>query len=501
MQRLTATAAGGNLTLRAYQERGVVGVFEGWREHRRQCLVCPTGGGKTAMGEACVALFPYKPAPRVLWLAHRRELIKNAAQRLAWRFGAFEVGMLMPGAPAEPYARVQVASLDTLIARGVAPEADLVVFDEAHHAAAESYAAVLAAYPNAYHLGLTATPERADGSPLGDAYDGLVVAAQYSELIRDGFLVPMRVFHPSEVPEGGLARDPVEAWEQYGGGEQTFAFFATVAEAELYAQKFNERGIPALAVSARTSIGDRDRAVEAFRRGEVSVLCNVNVFTEGTDVPEAKCILLGRVCRHESLYLQICGRALRPCIGSSFARLVDLTGAFLVHGSPTEDRIYSLHGDAIGGTGVQSLRECMKCGATVTSDHEECPVCGRAFPRRARASAGREVHDWQLQEVFDGAQTPEHAQVREYARLRRVAARYGFGLGWVGREYEKLFATMPREFAECTEEEKMGELELLTRIGRERGFKPGFAKKVFRQTFGHWPSDAMVQSALAKAAA
>jgi len=466
---------------RPYQSKAEDAVISAWESHRRVLLVCPTGGGKTQMGTAILQ----KRKPRkAIWIAHRRELIHQACDRLRQIFGRFAVGMVMPGAPVEPHAEIQVASVQTLIARDSRPEADLMVFDEAHHIQADSYAEVAKYYGNALQLGLTATPQRFDGKPLGDMFDTLRVAAQYSELLRDGFLCPMRVYQPPDIPGSGYATDPLTAWQRYSGLTQTFAFFPDVAQATKWREAFDAAGIPSAIVSAKTKKLERHNALDAFKAGAVKVLFNVGIFTEGTDVPAAETILLGRQCGHVSIYLQIAGRALRPALGKAFARLIDLTGASIVHGLPLEDREYSLEGEGIKRTSVTSLKNCPQCGATILSAYRVCPECSYAFPFDPKRDP--KIFDWDLEEVYAGKDTPDDAKARELRRLRMVANAKGYGIGWTAREYRKLFKEkMPLDG--ITDDDKRKEFERLKAIGTAKGFKPGFAYAVFKETFGVAP--------------
>ncbi len=315
-------------------------------------------------------------------------------------------------------------------------------------------------------------------------FDDLVVAAQYSQLLRDGFLVPMRVYQPPEIPGSGLAQDPLQAWLKYAPGSQTFAFFTSVKEAEEWAGKFNAAGIASAVVEAKTKQRERDEHLQRFRAGELQVLFNVYVFTEGTDVPAAATILLARACSHVSIYLQIAGRALRPAPGKTSAKLIDLTGASLLHGLPLEDREYSLEGSGIRRTSVTPLKNCLQCGATILSAYQVCPECGHVFARDPRRDP--KIYDWDLREVYAGQATPEDAKAREYVRLRGLAKSKGFGIGWLVREYKKLFKERPA-LHDVGPDETRAEFWRLKAIAAKKNFKPGFAKKVFFETFGRWP--------------
>ncbi len=190
------------IKLRPYQAEAVRQVNEQINAGQRRILIAAaTGSGKTTIAGHIINTAASQGS-NALFIAHRRELITQAYQRLI-EFGLpeHEVGILMATDPRRrPAASVQVASIDTLRNRPK-PKADLVFIDEAHRALANTYRDVSAHYPNSVHLGLTATPYRADGRGLGHAYDELIVVSSPKELIAEGFLVEPRVF---TVPDSSL---------------------------------------------------------------------------------------------------------------------------------------------------------------------------------------------------------------------------------------------------------------------------------------------------------
>lgn len=182
-----------SIALRPYQLDAVERVREQIRSGaRRVLIVAPTGSGKTVVAAHIMAR-AVESGRRVLFVAHRRELIDQCFRKLE-DSGVGQVGVIMAGDPrSNPGASVQVASIDTLRHRAK-PEANLVIVDEAHRALAKSYVELASMYPASVHLGLTATPYRADGRGLCDAYDALVVVASPKELIAEGFLVEPTVY-------------------------------------------------------------------------------------------------------------------------------------------------------------------------------------------------------------------------------------------------------------------------------------------------------------------
>ena len=310
--------------LRDYQARAVEQVRAHWQAgKRRVLLVLPTGAGKTRCGQELA-----EPFARVLWLANRTELIRDASERMAAAFGMLEVGVMAPGFSPSPHSRVQVSTVQTLLARDVWPEADLVVFDEAAHFAAERWSTVSEHYATAKHLLLTATPERGDGKAMGEIADVLVHGADYSELLAAGHLCAVRVFRPAAgILGNALACDPVDAWERHSETSSGFAFFSTIDQATDAAARMNERGIRAAVIHQGTKRGERMATIDALRSGDLDCVCNVYTMTEGTDVPRARVCMLASACRHASNYLQKAGRVLRPHPSKQNAILIELVGA------------------------------------------------------------------------------------------------------------------------------------------------------------------------------
>ena len=168
---------------------------------RRICLAAPTGSGKTVQAAAMINRAVAR-GERVVFVSHRRELTEQTSQKLH-AVGVDDFGIVQAGFPTRPNAPVQICSIQTLHARAVRsrkidlPEADWLFIDECHHARAVTYERLIAAYPNAILIGLTATPCRGDGRGLGNVFDVLVACPSVAELTRGGFLVPARIYAPS----------------------------------------------------------------------------------------------------------------------------------------------------------------------------------------------------------------------------------------------------------------------------------------------------------------
>lgn len=407
--------------LRPYQLNACAAVRDHWRAGtRRVLLVAPTGAGKTLLGADLIG------QARSLWVAPRQEIVTQTAKRL--RGTRERVGVMLSGHREDADAAVQVATIQSLLGRQNMPAADVVVLDEAHHYLAARWRELADCYPRSLIVGLTATPQRADGEPMGDAFDELVVAAHYSQLVADGFLVPATVLRPSESLGGDLAQDPIEAWFRHSGGVGSFFFAPRVNIAQEWTARLISLGVPAATIHANTPGAERLDCMARFRAGKLRALCNVNTLTEGVDVPEAGCAVLGRSFGFVGDFLQAVGRILRPSKGKERAIVLDLVGATHRHGLPTDDRSYALRGRPISGEGFE--RE-----------------------QGERASFAQEIKGLELQTV--GAM-PAFAP--------------------------------PAVIAEPRDESKLrAEYDRLTVAARDCGRGPALAAIKFRELFGHEP--------------
>lgn len=336
------------MILRKYQ---VTGICEARRHiaagKRSPLLVLPTGGGKTCMA-AHIATNHIGKGGKVAWLTHRRELVKQAVATLE----AF--GLSVGHSGLRPDAPVQVTSVQTVLARGEAPAGTLAVLDEAHHFVADEWKRLPEIYNGSIIVGLTATPERKDGQGLGAIFDCMVVVAQIRDLIAINSSYPGEGLTPCEVVWPGktleakvLAQFPVDAYVKDANGTSAVVFAPHIKAAKDYCKQFVDRGISARVVSHRMSDDERDDALHRFKIGDVKVLCNVYVLTEGWDAPRAKTCILARTIGSAGAYLQMVGRVLRPWDGQR-AKLIDLHGSSIeTYGPPDEERFYSLEGRAI----------------------------------------------------------------------------------------------------------------------------------------------------------
>jgi superfamily II DNA or RNA helicase len=347
--------------LRLYQEELVDGALKLWQGgDRRIAMVMATGGGKTptAMSIAEMSVAAGRP---VLWLAHRTELIDQAIDKAEQVAPGRRIGRLQ-GTVKQYRAEIVVGSIQTASTKATLPLLvsrtwGLIVIDETHHATADTYLRVLREL-RAYDvdgplvLGVTATLDRSDGRALGEVFEAIVEPrVGLIDLIRSDppYLVPprgvrvriadldltrvARVAGDSNSGALGAAMSAamapqriVEAWVEHAKGCPTIAFLPTVAVSIEQAEAFNDAGVTAVHLDGTTPAAVRAQALDDYRAGRVTVLCNVGLFTEGTDLPSTGCILLGRPTSSSTLYQQMVGRGLRLYPGKAFCWIIDFTG-------------------------------------------------------------------------------------------------------------------------------------------------------------------------------
>jgi superfamily II DNA or RNA helicase len=421
------------MNLRDYQRQAINTLRWAFQSGAMAPLLClPTGGGKTII-LATIARQAAARGRQVLILVHRRELIHQTASKLAWV--GLEHGIIAAGYPATDHA-VQVASVQTLVRRlsRMAWQPSLVIVDEAHHAAAGSWRQILNHWPDAYRLGVTATPCRLDGRGLSEAFDHLVLGPSVADLVFWGFLSSARIYAPPVVADLSVVRrragdyandqaaaamdrptvtgDAIAHYQRLAAGQQAITFCCNVNHAGSVCDAFKTAGIGAALLLGNTP--DRDQVVADFGAGILRVLVTVDVVSEGFDVPAASCAILLRPTQSLGLYLQQVGRVLRPAPGKDAAIILDHVGNVTRHGFPDDPRDWSLvEGILRGkpGTPAPSVRTCPECYAAF-KPAPICPVCGAdCAPARAK----------QLKQVAGDLQELKREAVRQRTDERRQA--------------------------------------------------------------------------------
>jgi DNA repair protein RadD len=415
----------------------------------------------------------------VLFLAHRRELIHQARNKLA-DFGV-RAGLILAGHSPDKMLGVQVASIQTLWSRCIRqdndlPHADIVFVDEAHHARARTYRQIIDAYPDARIIGMTATPCRRDGRGLGNVFDAMVECPQVAELIRLGYLVRTKIFAPvkpnlrgvkvrqGDYAESQLAErmdrpelvgDIVTHWHRHTDGRKTVVFATSVAHSIHLRDEFVKSGVRAEHIDGSTPKDDRDEILARLECGDLELVSNCQVLTEGWDMPDVACCILARPTKSMGLFRQMVGRVIRPAEGKDHALVLDHAGAVFQHGFIEDPVVWTLDEDRKAETPAQEARtlspsdrllECSQCQAIRTAG-KPCGHCG-FMPKRP----GEYLH------VIDG----------DLAHLQRNGQQHPYNY---------------------TPEERRNFHAMLRHIAQERGYNIGRAAHKYREKFGGWPPD------------
>ncbi len=453
------------IKLRGYQEDAKAGVRDAMATHGAVLLVAPTGSGKTVLF-ANIAQTAAGRGFRVLILAHRDTLIKQASRKLT-EYGV-EHGIIMAGFTPHPRARVQVASVQTLVRRldKVLTAFDLVVIDECHLSAAKSYRDIVAALRQRKAtmklLGVTGSPCRLDGKGLGveagGLYEVMVEAPNVRWMIEAGYLVRPVVYAAEKLVDltgvkkiGGdydqqaladvmdkpkLIGDAIEQYGKICPGVPAVAWCVSVAHAEHVAAQFNAAGVPAVALSGDDDAAARERALAGLASGKIKVVSFAMLLVEGVDCPAIGAIIMLRPTMSLASYLQVIGRGLRPIFPDGMPLetpaqrraamlagpkgdrcfVLDHAGLWVKHGFADEDREWSLEGAPKrkkkpgAKEPVIPARQCPKC-YVVHPPADVCPACGHVY------EAGRKVEaeDGELREI-----TPEMKAVLAAARKKQI---------------------------------------------------------------------------------
>jgi DNA repair protein RadD len=466
-------------TLRPYQ-LDVVAQIEHAIEtgEKRILVVAPTGSGKTVVASAIINRFTERYRPVVV-LAHRKEIIDQTGKKL--HGSKIRHGIIKAGYSPRPMERVQVASVQTLWVRAMRseamtlPPADLLVVDECHHATARTWRKLIEAYADAVLIGLTATPCRGDACGLGGIFTCMIECPQIRDLIEQGgWLVKSRVYAPVKQPnlrgvhvrhgdyvENELAArmdnpklvgDMVTHWHKFSERRKTVAFAVNVAHSQHLCNEFVRAGVRAEHLDASTPDDERDAILGRLASGETELVTNCMVLTEGWDMPEVGCAILGRPTKKMGLYRQMIGRVLRPAEGKTDAIILDHSGAVFQHGLP-EDRVaWTLDPERKATSPAHTARltqhegkliECTQCGA-LRLGGKPCPNCG-FLPQRPPRSVF--VADGELGLVQGGraiGQTYDaETRARWHGMLTYIAEERGYQRGWIAHKYREKFGTFP----------------------------------------------------------
>ncbi|MCO7728351.1 DEAD/DEAH box helicase [Brucella intermedia] len=397
------------MMLRPRQKQFVERSVRALDTHANTLGVAPTGAGKTIMLSAVAGRMIGDTDAKAAVLAHRDELTTQNREKFT-RVNPDITTSIVDAGQKSWGGRVTFAMVPTLARAGnlgQLPALDLLVIDEAHHAAADSYRRIIDAAlqrnPECRVYGVTATPNRGDKRGLRPVFSNVADQIRIGELIASGHLVPPRTFvidvgvqdqltkvrrtaddfDMAEV-DAIMNRSPVtdaviRHWREKAGERQTVVFCSTVDHARNVTAAFNAAGVAAGLIHGDMADTDRKTTLDAYAAGELRVVVNVAVLTEGWDHPPTSCVVLLRPSSYKSTMIQMVGRGLRtvdpnehPGVVKTDCVVLDFGTASLMHGSLEQEVDLAGH----EASGEAPTKCCPQCEADIPLGCQECPLCG-----------------------------------------------------------------------------------------------------------------------------
>lgn len=419
------------IQLRDYQQDLVDGVQAALGdEQARVMMQLPTGGGKTVIAGALLNAW-LKGGRKAVWLTHRRELVTQTRDLLASSNVAATVNARWKPGEDAPARRNRVAILMAqTVSRRTAGRIvwakyssnDLMIIDEAHHAAADGWTRAMRQWPGRI-LGMTATPWRLSQKEGFDhLFNALLCGPPVVDLQSGNHLCDAQVRRPSSqwIIRGGavgmdgdftdagikaanraniMTAGALKFWQEHAQDRQTIVYAVSVDHAHNLAAVFRNAGVPAAAMLGETKDEERAALMAAFKRGILRVLVNVAVATEGFDLPDASCVVITRPTKSLTLYLQMVGRGLRPKEENGNCLILDMAANAEVHGLPEDDREWSLEPRAAQeDVGDAVTVWCDNCNAVSPAASHACQTCGEPFGKEcSRCGKWRAWNRWRLE--------------------------------------------------------------------------------------------------------
>ncbi len=468
-----------SVQLYPHQADVIRGTRDALREANSALVVAPTGMGKTVLS-SFMAGSAASRGRRVTFGCHRKELIKQTAK--TFDLVGIDYGIIAAGFPGNRHAPVQIASIPTLAARldrYAAP--DLYLVDEAHHAGAKTWAGIIDHYKagGSKVVGLSATPERLDGTGLAKWFDRMVSGPSTAWLIDNGYLSSYRMFAAAEIPDlkgikkvgGDLNKGEVEAkvstvrvvgnavkhYAQLAHGKRAMAFCVSIKHSMLVVEQFQKAGYSAAHIDGDMDPGIRDRLIAAFEAGRIQILSSVDLVSEGFDLPALEVAILLRPTDSLGLYIQQVGRALRAMYAEGFDRstsagrlaaiaagpkpealILDHAGNSIPrerggrgHGLPDDERQWTLLGREKRKRGasndeeeVVDTRQCPTC-YRMHPPAPTCPQCGHVYPVQGRTVKELEGELLEVERRAQAERKVEQAKAQTVEDLIKVGKARG----------------------------------------------------------------------------
>lgn len=377
-KQMTFTHIGANNSnLRPYQVKMKEDVYQQWDKCDNVMLQMPTGTGKTIVFTSIVNdirkwCLENDPKAKILIVAHRRELISQASNKL----GQIPHGVIMSGCSTNYTRMIQVASIQTFMSKrnySMVKDIpfDFIIIDEAHHALANTYQNLWTMYPNSKKLGVTATPCRLDHEGFTSLFSELILANPIKWFINEGYLANytyISIRPTSKVQQtvdciqkfgvdGDYLNDELstlfdkdsiraelyKSYAQFTKGKKGIIYAIDRQHAANIKELYAANGVNVKMIDSTTPLDERNEIINQFKHSKSMVIVNVNIFSEGFDCPDIEFIQLARPTKSLAMYLQQVGRGLRPSEGKDYTIILDNVGLYNRFGTPMADRKWKYH--------------------------------------------------------------------------------------------------------------------------------------------------------------
>lgn len=442
-----------------YQEKLVSEARQSIADGSKGVLIqSPPGSGKSVV-IATIAKKATDKKNHVLFIVHRKELVEQIEKTFIRQQVDKEYATIMT------VGKV-VNRLDKL------PYPSIIITDETHHSRAKTYKKIYDYYSEAFRLGFTATPWRMSGKGFTDIYDKMISGKEVDWLIDNNFLAPFDYYAPTladleqlkksssgdytkqsmdEAVSSAIFGDVVEHYKKLANGRKTILYAHSVEASKKLAETFKEKGIEAIHADSKTPPKERSQIMSDFRSGKIPVLCNVDLISEGFDVPDCSCVILVRPTASLVLYLQQSMRSMRYQEGKK-AIIIDHVANYARHGLPNtvhnwtiKDRAKKKKKDSDG----IPVKDCPSCQAVVHSRVMVCGICGHEF---VAESSETQYVDGELKKIDTVKFQTDYRKIRlqqKYANKKvddletledfyLFAMARNYKLGWIKFQYAPL---------------------------------------------------------------
>lgn len=368
-------------------------------------IVSPAGSGKSVV-IAEIARLTTRNKKHVLFIVHRQEL----AQQIEESFVKQDVDMDYVTIYTVIRARNRLGNF---------PEPSVIITDETHHSRANTYREIYDHFPESFRLGFTATPWRMNGKGFTDIYDTMIEGESVQWLIDNNYLAPFKYYSidlvsheklksssTGDYTSGSITSslsksvfgDIVEHYKKLANGRKAILYAHNVEYSEKITEEFNKNNISAAHADAKTPKKERDTIMQSFRDGKIQVLCNVDLISEGFNVPDCSCVILVRPTKSLVLHIQQSMRSMRYQPNKT-AVIIDHVGNYMTHGLPSSEREWTIESKNKNKNDLKNVmptKECTDCYMVVSSATRVCPGCGHEFTVESR---GLVDEDAELKEI------------------------------------------------------------------------------------------------------